>query len=84
MIESYPFFSYEDDEWVSRFGGLLDEIENPDIELSATVIFFDKSRPSQLVTFLEQKFKLNGPFDFLGNNLTQNASEGDYSKQEKS
>jgi hypothetical protein len=67
MSESYPFFTYEDDEWVTRYGGLIDEINSPDIELSATVIFYDQSRPSQLIHFLENKFGLKGPFKFLGN-----------------
>ena len=66
MSESYPFFTYEDDEWVTKFGGLFDEINSPEIELSATVIFYDKARPSQLVHFLENKFGLQGPFKFLG------------------
>ena len=73
MSESYPFFSFEDNEWTSRFGSLMDEIENPEIELSATVVFYEKSRPKQLMHFLEHKFGLKGPFEFLGN-ITSNSN----------
>lgn len=67
MSESYPFFTFEDNEWVSCFGDLLEDISSPDIEFSATIIFYDHSRPLQLVHFLENKFGLKGPFKFLGN-----------------
>ena len=45
----------------------MDEIDNSEIELSATVVFYDKNRPAQLAHFLQTKFKLKGPFQFLGN-----------------
>ena len=65
MSESYPFFTFEDDEWVSRFGSLMDEIQNPEIELSATLVYFDKSRPQQVIEFLQKKFKLTADFSYL-------------------
>ena len=66
MSESYPFFAFKDNEWVSCFGDLVDDISSPEIEFSATIIFYDHSRPMQLVDFLKNKFGLEGPFKFLG------------------
>ena len=71
MNEMHPFFSYEKDEWVPKFTNLFEELENPDIELSASLIFYDKKRPQQISNFLEKKMGLDGPFNFLRNSGVQ-------------
>ena len=71
MNRVFPFFALEEDEWTCKFSPLSEEIDNPEIELSVTLVYYDKKRPQKLVDFLENKFQLDINFSFLGNNFTK-------------
>jgi hypothetical protein len=65
MEKSVLLFEYLGGEWVSKFDDLLDNFDNKEIEISSTLMCFDKKRPEEMLMFLERKFGMKGPFSFI-------------------